>query len=187
MTALTTLSSLRTSPAIDEDVARAALAATAGDPLLHAGTALMLLAGLRPSEVRHALVKDWTGGDDPRLTIQGKGTTRTIRVAPTAAKAVTTYLAGGHAKPAGAFLLGLGAGGRIARLLLRATQQTGLVVSVDDLRRSAVAAALEDGTPPAHLEAYFGLAKPESRKDSAPVREGYDCGIAALLEQTFAA
>jgi integrase len=145
----------------------------------------MLLAGLRPSEIRHALVEDWVGGDDPKLTVRGRVGGRTIRVAPTAARAVDTYLAGEDAKPDEPLLVGLDAERQLARAVRRTTQWTGLDVGVHDLRRAAIAAVLEDGTPCAHIEAYFGLSRPEGRR-VVPVREGYDRGITAMLEATFA-
>ena len=38
----------------------------------------------------------------------------------------------------------------------------------------------------AHIEAYFGVSKGLDRKTLVEVREGYDKGIAAVLESAFA-
>lgn len=179
-------------PMLSASTARAALAATEDDLLLHAASSLLLLAGLRSGEATTLVVEDWQPGDDPRLAVRGLRTApdRTIRVAPTAAAAVDAYLAGQDAEPGEPLLLGLRPGGRgqfLPALFRDAMLRAGLEVSVHDLRRAAVAEVVADGTPVGHVEAYFGISKAdEGRKDPAPLRDGYDRGIAAVLEQAFA-
>ncbi|WP_329167129.1 site-specific integrase (plasmid) [Streptomyces sp. NBC_01717] len=168
------------------EVAREALAATADDVLLQAGTRLMLVAGLRRGEVQALQVRDWQPGEDPRLTIRDGCCERTIRIAPSAAVLLDGYRAGQTADADEPLLLGLEREGALPRLFGNAMRRAGLKVGVHDLRHAAIAAALEDGTPMSHIEAYFGLEKAETRKDLMPVREGYDRGIAAALEASFA-
>lgn len=172
-------------PILPVATARVALEATKHDVLLHAGASLMLLAGLRPTEVTGLLVRDWEPGEDPGLTVRE----RTIRVAPSAAATVSRYLAGQDAEPDEPLLLGLkidGAPHVLHRVFRDAMRAAYLDVGVHDLRRAAVAVVLDDGTPMQHVEAYFGLSKTEARTDLAPLREGYDVGIAAALEAAFA-
>ncbi|MEU6777371.1 hypothetical protein [Streptomyces sp. NPDC046759] len=61
----------------------------------------------------------------------------------------------------------------------------GFDVTVHDLRRAAEAAVLEDGTPAAHVDTYFGISTTAVALASIP--DGYDRGIAAVLETTFGA
>ncbi|MFD8389875.1 hypothetical protein ACFV2N_11900 [Streptomyces sp. NPDC059680] len=49
-------------PILRATLARATLAATHDDPLLYAAASLILLAGLRSSEVGQLLVHDWAPG-----------------------------------------------------------------------------------------------------------------------------
>ncbi|MFF8784876.1 hypothetical protein [Streptomyces sp. NPDC015125] len=167
-------------------LARAALTAVSGDVELHAAATLMLLVGLRPGEVQRLRILDWTPGVEPRLTIRSDRRERTIRIAPSAASALDEHLEGENAELGEPLLLGLEYHWFVHRLFRDAMQQAGLDVDVLDLRRAAMAAVLEDGTPMQHIEAYFGIAKSPGRKDLVPVREGYDEGIAAVLEAEFA-
>lgn len=176
-------------PILSVSTARAALDATKHDVLLHAGTSLMLLAGLRPTEVTGLLVRDWEPGEDPKVTVGTERRQRTIRVAPSAAAAVDGYLAGQAVDPDEPLLLGLRPAGVpdvLHRVFRDAARAAYLDVGVHDLRRAAVAAALEDGASMRHVEAYFGLSKTEARTDLAPLRDGYDVGIVAALEAAFA-
>lgn len=166
-------------------LSRAALAAISDVPL-HAAATLMLLAGLRPGEVRRLRVLDWTPGVEPRLTVRSDRRERTIRIAPSAASTLDAYLEGQNAELGEPLLLGLEHSWSMRRLFRDAMQQAGLDVDVLDLRRAAMAVALEDGTPMQHMEAYFGMSKTETRKDLTPVPDGYDAGIAAVLEAEFA-
>ncbi|WP_329143375.1 tyrosine-type recombinase/integrase [Streptomyces sp. NBC_01456] len=163
---------------------RAVLAATRDDPLVHASAALMLLAGLRPQEVSELQVRDYVLGER-RLHVGSVRRPRIIRIAPSAAAAVDAYLEGQDADPGEPLLVGL-QGVKVVTLFSAAMRAAGLDVRAHDLRRSAMAAVLEDGAPVQHLEAYFGITKSASRKDLVPVREGYDEGIAAVLEAEFA-
>lgn len=163
---------------------RAVLAATRHDPLVHASTALMLLAGLRPGEVSDLQVRDYEAGEQ-RLTVGGVRRPRTIRIAPSAADAVDTYLEGQDTTPDEPLLVGL-QGVKVVTLFSAAMRRAGLDARVHDLRRAAMAAVLQDGAPVQHLEAYFGIAKSAARKDLTPVRDGYDEGIATVLEAEFA-
>lgn len=177
-------------PILTTAVARAALEATKGDVLLLAGTSLMLLAGLRPGEVDSLLVRDWAPGDDPRVTVRSERRERVIRVAPSAASVVDGYLRGQDAEPDEPLLLGLRPEGNphlLHQLFQRAMGSAGLKVGVHDLRRAAMAEVLADGAPMTHVVRYFGLSRALDRKELAVVPEGYDTGIAALLEATFAA
>ncbi|GFE19993.1 hypothetical protein [Streptomyces nigrescens] len=172
-------------PPLTTALARAALAAISGDVELHAAATLMLLAGLRPGEVQRLRVLDWTPGREPRLTIRSDRRERTIRIAPSAASVLDALLEGENAELGEPLLLGL-EHWVVHRLFRDAMQQAGLDVDVLDLRRAAMAAALEGGTPMQHMESYFGMSKTETRKDLVPVRDGYDVRIAAALEAEFA-
>lgn len=175
-------------PPLTAPTARAALDATKGDVLLHAGTSLMLLAGLRPSEAVGLLVRDWAPGDDPRLTVRTERRQRTIRIAPTAAAVIDAYLGDQETEPDEPLLLGLKVGAiphLLHQVFAEAMRRADLDVRVHDLRRTAMAAVLEDGAPVAHIAAYFGLSKLLEQK-TPPPQEGYDVGIAAILETTFA-
>ncbi|MFF7411695.1 tyrosine-type recombinase/integrase [Streptomyces lydicus] len=163
---------------------RAVLAATRDDPLVHASAALMLLAGLRPQEAVELRVRDYSPGER-RLCVGGARRPRTIRIAPSAAAAVDTCLEGQDAAPGEPLLAGL-QGVKVVTLFSAAMRRAGLDARVHDLRRAAMAAVLQDGAPVQHLEAYFGIAKPPGRKDLVSVREGYDEGIATVLEAEFA-
>src|SRR2546430_10935980 len=174
-------------------VARAAIEATKDDALLHAAASLLLLAGLRSGEAGTVRVRDWAPGADPKLPVRGLRAdpgVRTIRVAATAAAAVDAYLAGEEAEPDEPLLLGLKPAGIplfLPKLFRDAMRSAGLDVTVHDLRRAAVAAVAEVGTPMTQIEAYFGISKTDAgRKDLVPVREDYDRGIAAALERAFA-
>lgn len=106
------------------------------------------------------------------------------------AAAVDAYLEGQETEPGEPLLLGLRPGGRdqfLPQVFRNAMRRADLDVSVHDLRRAAVAAVVDDGTPVRHVEAYFGISKTGSdRKDLVPLRNDYDRGIAATLEQAFA-
>jgi integrase len=156
---------------------------------LYAATSLMLFAGLRCGEATSLLVRDWAPGADPKLTVRGlrppEG--RTIRVAPSAAAAIDGYLAGEETEPDEPLLIGLRPNGIphfLPKVFRDAMRRAGLDVSVHDLRRAAEAAVLEDGTPVAHVDAYFGMSKAAGQPPTSPP-EGYDRGIAEVLERTF--
>jgi integrase len=176
-----------TRPILSTPAARAVLAATTEDPLLHAAVSLMLLAGLRPSEARRLLVQDWQPGDDPKVVIRGKVADRTVRVARSTATAVYDCLIGEDTELDEPLLLGLHPQGFLERVFRDVAQEAGLEVAVHDLRRAAMAVVLEDGTPIQHVEAYFGLSMAPGRKDLVGVPDGYDVGIAAVLEAAFGA
>ncbi|MEE6264852.1 hypothetical protein V2E29_04225 [Streptomyces diastatochromogenes] len=173
-------------PPLSAAVARAALAAISGDVVLHAAATLMLLVGLRPGEVQRLRVLDWTPGVEPRLTVRSDRRERTICIAPSAASTLDALLEGENAELGEPLLLGLEGHWFVHRFFRDAMEQAGLDVDVLDLRRAAMAAALEDGTPMQHMESYFGITKTETRKDLATVPDGYDAGIAAVLEGEFA-
>jgi integrase len=177
-------------PLVKPSVARAAVEETRDDPLLYAGVSLMLLAGLRPSEVTSLLVRDWSPGDDPQLTVGGVRRPRTIRVAQSAADRIEDYLGDEETAPEEPLLLGLKTQGiphMVHRVFQDRMQQAQLGVDAHDLRRAAIATVLEDGAPMQHVEAYFGISKTDLvGKQLVPLRDGYDRGIAAVLEETFA-
>jgi integrase len=174
---------------LDHGEIRDAVAATRGDVLLHVGASLMLLAGLRASEVAGLLVQDWQSGDDPKLTVDRTRQGRTIRVAPSADALIGAYLAGEDAELDEPLLLGLKVQGvkhMLPNLFQEVMKRGGWHVDVHDLRHAAVAAVLETGAPMRHVEAYFGISKTDlGRKDLVPIREGYDREIAAVLEEAF--
>ncbi|GAB2882188.1 hypothetical protein GCM10027074_58180 [Streptomyces deserti] len=177
-------------PLLPVSVARAALDATRNDQLLYAGTSLLLLAGLRRDEATGLLVGDWSSGMDPRVTIRQRRQARTIRVAATAAAAVDACLEAEEAELDEPLLLGLKSAGNsylLSRLFQGRMRNAGLNVRTHDLRRAAIAAVVQDGTPTVHVEAYFGLSKAALGTQLVPTPEGFDREIAALLEATFAA
>ncbi|MFJ2110660.1 tyrosine-type recombinase/integrase [Streptomyces sp. NPDC087850] len=162
---------------------RALLAATRDDRLLYAGVSLLAFTGLRRGEVGELNVADYEP-TVPRLRVTGSSP-RTIRIAPSAATALDAYLADQVASPDEPLLLGLQQTATIGRLVSRATETAGVSLGIHDLRRAAMAAVLDDGTPVSHVEAYFGLSRTLGRKDLTPISDGYDVGIAAALETTF--
>lgn len=171
-------------PILTSTQGRAVLAATRDDPLVHAGATLMLLAGLRPQEAADLYVSDYEPGER-RLRPGSERNPRTIRIAPSAAAALDAYLDGQDATPDGHLLHGL-RGVKAVTLFAATMRQAGLSARVHDLRRAAMATVLDDGTPMQHVQQYFGLAKSTARTELVPVREGYDAGIAAVLEAEFA-
>lgn len=176
-------------PPLTPAVARAALAATADDVMLHAAAVLMLLAGLRRGEATGLLVGDWHPGEDPKLTVRSRVQERTIRVAPTVAAAVDDLLAGEDAEPDEPLLLGLKPRGipfMLHRRFDDATKRVSLDAAIHDLRRTAQAVVVEDGTPVTHVGAYFGLHVNVEGEPLVPVPEGYDRGIVQVLEAAFA-
>lgn len=173
---------------LDHKEIRDAVAATRGDVLLHAGASLMLLAGLRSSEVAGLLVGDWQPGGDPKVTVRSARRERTIRVAPSAAAIIDEYLNGEDTEPNEPLLLGLKVQGvehMLPKLVQEVMTRGGWDVGVHDLRRTAVGVVL-NVAPMQQVEAYFGIFKTDpSRKDLSPIREGYDRDIAAVLEKAF--
>ncbi|OLZ72588.1 hypothetical protein AVW11_04130 [Streptomyces amritsarensis] len=167
-------------PILAQPDARALLAATRVDPLLHAAVSVMLMAGLRPTEAARLTVADYAPGDEPRLRVVGG---RHIQIARSAAVAMDAYLASQEAEPGEPLLLGLQE--NLPQLVRRAAEQVGVQAGVHSLRRAAIAAALEDNPPHSHIEAYFGINKALDRKALTPLPEGYDAGMAATLEAAF--
>jgi integrase len=178
---------VKSRPIISATDARALLTVTRGDRLFHAGVSLLLYAGLRRSEVSALLISDYMPGAEPRLRVgAGSGmAVRTIRIARSAAAALDAYLAGEDTAPDEPLLMGLQRRdwGRHVR---HVAEETGVRITVHDLRRAAIAAALAGGASALHLEVYFGLSKLPGRRDLLPVSERYDAAIAEALERAFA-
>lgn len=170
-------------PVLSTDEARALLAETRPDPLLEAAVALMLFVGARPMEAIAASVADFTPGAESQLRL-GR---RRIRIAPSAARALEGYLPTQDAAPEEPLLLGLQEVGTLPRLLRAAAGRAGVEAGMHSLRRAAIGAALDDGAPPLHLEAYFGIDKALDRKALLPLRDGYDAAMARTLEAAFGA
>jgi integrase len=169
-------------PALSEGDARALLAETSADPLVHAAVSLMLLAGVRSTEVVRLAVVQYEPGPAPRLDVLGG---RRIRIAPSAARAVDTYLASQDAEADEPLLLGVQ--GSLAKLVRRAADRAGVQAGVHSLRRAAIHAALADGAPPSHIEPYFGISKALDAKALVALPEGYDAAMARTLEAAFGA
>ncbi|MFJ8016262.1 hypothetical protein [Streptomyces sp. NPDC096339] len=164
-------------------VARAVLPSVQHDPMLHAGVALMLLVGLRPGEVSRLTVADYEPGPEPRVTVDGN---RRICIAPSAATSLDTYLDGQDAEPDEPLLFGFHQrhGDMMRRVFTEKTEQARLHVSMHDLRQAAMTAALEDGAPVAHIDAYFGTDKTgHLRTDN--LAPGFDAAMARTLEAVF--
>lgn len=149
----------------------------------------MLLAGLRASEVAGLLVRDWQPSDDPKVTVRSARRERKIRVAPSAAAIVDAYLSGEGTEPGEPLLLGLklrGVKNMLPKLFQEVMARGGWDVGVHDLRRAAIAAALDASTSMQHVETYFGISKTDpGRNGLLPTREGYDRDIAVALEKAF--
>ncbi|MEU2510581.1 hypothetical protein [Streptomyces syringium] len=153
------------------------------EPEVYAGVSLLLLAGLRPREVEELRV-----GSYRPVTRQLDAAAlrpRTIRIAPSAAAAVDAYLATQVIDPEDYLLPGMRST-RLVQLVRRVAAAAGVEAGVHELRRVAVGAVLDDGTPVHHVELYFGMTKTSVRNGLTVVREGYDVGIADVLEATFA-
>ncbi|MFG2412255.1 hypothetical protein [Streptomyces goshikiensis] len=166
-------------------VARAVLPSVEHDPMLHAGVALMLLVGLRPGEVSRLTVADYEPGPEPHITVDGD---RRIRIAPSAAAALDAYLGDQETEPDEPLLPGFDQqhGNMMRRVFTEKTMQARLHVSMHDLRQVAMRAALEDGAPVAHIEAYFGTDKiGHLRTDD--LTPGFDAAMARTLEVAFGA
>lgn len=166
--------------------ARAVLTYSGRDAALHAGVSLMLLVGLRASEVTGLRVSQYAPGPQARVHVGTDRHSRTIRIAPSAARALDTYLATQRTDPHDYLLPELGTT-RVVQMVRGVAAAAGISAGVHDLRRAAWAAVLEDGTPVWHAEAYFGRngARPR-QKDHVPLPEGYDAAISGVLEQAFA-
>lgn len=176
---------LSTRPLLPVADARAVLARARDDedPEVYAGVALLLLAGLRPREVEELRVGSYrpvTRQLTP-ITVQP----RTIRIAASAAAAVDTHLATQALDPEDYLLPGMRST-RLVQLVRRVAAAAGVEAGVHELRSVAMKVVLDDGTPVRHIEVYFGVTKAPGRKDLLAVREGYDMGIADVLESTFA-
>lgn len=166
-------------------VARAVLPSVEHDPMMYAGAALMLLAGLRPGEVSRLTIADYEPGPEPRVTVDGN---RRIRIAPTAAASLDAYLDGQDTEPDEPLLYGFHQrhGDMMRRVFEEKTEQARLHVSMHDLRQAAMRAALEDGAPVAHIDAYFGTDKTR-QLDPRDLADGYDAAMARTLEAAFGA
>jgi integrase len=167
-------------PVLSEAEARALLAETVADPLVHAAVALMLMAGVRATEVGRLTVAQYEPGPTPRLDVLGD---RRIRIAPSAARAVDAYMASQQAAADEPLLLGVQA--HLAKLVRRAAGRARVEAGVHSLRRAAIYAALADGAPPTHIEAYFGIPKRLDAKALTALPEGYDLAMARTLEAAF--
>ncbi|MET9467809.1 hypothetical protein ABZY44_24000 [Streptomyces sp. NPDC006544] len=164
-------------------VARAVLPSVEQDPMLHAGVALMLLVGLRPGEVSRLTVADYEPGPEPHITVDGN---RHIRIAPSAAASLDAYLGGQDTEPDEPLLFGFHRqhGDMMRRVFTEKTEQARLHVSMHDLRKVAMRAALEDGAPVAHIDAYFGTDK-TGQLTTGDVTPGFDAAMARTLEAAF--
>lgn len=174
-------------PALSIDEACALLAETRQDPLLYAAVSLMLLAGARPREVADATVADYEP-EAARIWLGRRwGGLRQIRIAPSASRTINAYLAAQDTDPEEPLLLGIQGTSTLHNLLRRTTVRAGVDAGVHSLRQAAIAAALYDGAPVSHIEAYFGIGKFVDPVQPAGVSEGYDAAMARTLEAAFGA
>lgn len=175
-------------PALSVDEARALLAETRRDPLLYAATSLMLFAGARPQEAAEATIADYEPGAEPRIWLGQRWVTqRQVCIAPAAARALDEYLATQDADPEEPLFLGLQEANVLPNLVRRAAVRAGVDAGVHSLRQAAVSAALYDGAPVAHIEAYFGIGKWADPVRPAGLPDGYDTAMARTLEAAFGA
>lgn len=166
---------------LSPDQVRAVLAETAGRPALHTRVVLAALVGARPREVEELRPSDFDPGG-PRLRLGVGAQARTVRVAASAAKVLDEASTGvGDDLP----LLERWGPVRVVQAVRRAARAAGIEAGIHELRQSAIAVVLEDGTPITHIEAYFGIARPPGRRDLLPVRDGYDAGIVDVLQEAF--
>jgi hypothetical protein len=124
------------------------------------------------------------------VIVRGQRKIRRIRVSAGVAEAVDAQLIGAVIKPTEPLLPGLHAASgpyRLSQLFQAKMREESFQVTVSDLRRAAIAAAIEGGTPLAHIREYFGLSRVVKREELLPIPEGFDREIAALLEEKFAA
>lgn len=160
---------------------RAVLGEAADDPGVYARVVLVALVGARPREVEGVRSCDFES-DGLRLRLGSGARARTVRVAQTAAKTLDGLSAGvGDDLP----LLAQWGPVQVVQAVRRAARAAGVEAGIHDLRQSAIAVVLEDGTPVSHIERYFGIPRPPGRRDLLPVRDGYDTGIADVLQQAF--
>lgn len=172
-------------PVLSPADARAVLAATRGDAELHAGVALLLLAGLRRGEVEQLRVADWHPCPG-RLRVAGsKLGSRTIRIAPSAARAVDAYLVGEVTDPED-FLLPRLRAALLFRLVRSEARDAEAELGAHDLRMAAIAATADAGLPSEHAQAYFGISPAVARRALVPMPADYDVAAASALEATFA-
>ncbi|MEU8839908.1 hypothetical protein AB0D97_12375 [Streptomyces roseus] len=175
-------------PALSVDEARVLLAETRQDPLLHAAASLMLLVGARPREVGEAVVSDYEPGESARIWLGRRwGGLRQVRIALSAARAIDAYLTTQDADPDEPLFLGLQEASTLTNLVRRAAVRAGVDAGVHSLRQAAIAAALYDGAPVSHIEAYFGIGKWVDPVRPAGVPEDYDMAMARTLEAAFGA
>ncbi|WP_412079059.1 tyrosine-type recombinase/integrase [Streptomyces xanthophaeus] len=174
-------------PTLSADEARALLAETREDLPLYAAVSLMLFAGARPGEAGGATVADYEPKSARIWLGQRWGGLRQVRIAPSAARAIDTYLAAQDADPEEPLFLGLQGANELPNLVRWAALRAGVDAGVHSLRQAAIAAALYDGAPVSHIEAYFGIGKWVDPVQPAGVPEGYDAAMARSLEVAFAA
>ncbi|MFK0045549.1 hypothetical protein ACIQU4_15750 [Streptomyces sp. NPDC090741] len=175
-------------PALSVDEARVLRAETCRDLLLYAATSLMLLGGARPREVGEAVVSDYESGGAARIWLGRRwGGLRQVCIAPSAARAIDAYLTTQDADPDEPLFLGLQETSTLHDLVRWAAVRAGVDAGVHSLRQAAIAAALYDGAPVSHIEAYFGIGKWVDPVRPAGVPEGYDVAMARTLEAVFGA
>ncbi|MFE2164905.1 hypothetical protein ACFXB3_07495 [Streptomyces sp. NPDC059447] len=173
-------------PALSVPDAQQLLAETREDPLLHAAASLMLFAGARPTEVNEAKVTDYAPGAAARIWLGRRWEgLRQICIAPSAVHAIDAYLATQDADTEEPLFLGVQQAHTLSNLIRGAAVRAGVDAGVHSLRQAAIAAALYDGTPVSHIEAYFGVGKWVDPVQPAGLPEGYDVAMARTLETAF--
>ncbi|MFE2850538.1 hypothetical protein ACFXJO_05320 [Streptomyces lavendulae] len=175
-------------PTLSVQDAHLLLNETRDDPLLFAAASLMLFAGARPSEVGEVKVFDYEPGAAARIWLGRRWEgLRQISIAPSAARAIDSYLAAQDAAADEPLFLGLQGADMLPKHVRWAATRAGVDAGVHSLRQAAIAAALYDGAPVAHIEAYFGIGKWVDPDQPAGVPEGYDVAMARTLEAAFGA
>jgi integrase/recombinase XerD len=172
---------LRKKPAtlgLDRDQLAAFLeAAAAAGPRDHALASILVLNGLRVSEICQADVSDLLDIDGHRAlaVTRASGTRALAPLATTTTGAIDAYLAG---RSTGPLLLDNSGRGRLdrhdaARIVRRLGKaaRIGRRISPDTLRHSFVRAALETGAPLQHVQEAAGHADPRTTQRYEPAEQ----------------
>lgn len=158
--------------------------AAAGTATERAVVELALRAGLRGSEVETCTSRHYTPTlGRPTLLTGTKYRPRTIALAPSVGAAVTALLREREADINAPLVYGLSSV-TLVQLVRAVCRRAGVDVGVHDLRRTAIATALDAGVAAIDVEAYFGFSL--SSRTPLTVRPGRDVEIARILERAYA-
>lgn len=163
--------------------ARRILAECGRDVVLHTAATVLMYTGIRVGELTALKIHDY----DPTARTLAVGTLRhprTITIARSAAAALDAYLEGGETAAEEPLIMGLPRKWMYP-LLQEAAQRAGVEAGVHDLRRAAMAAAVDADRSIREVQAYFGVSAALITEDLVPLRDGWDREVAEALERAL--